>query len=42
MRRSSLVVPLLAVAALRAGCAGGTQAAASTPAATATTTGIAG
>ena len=36
MRRSSLVVPLLAVAALLAGCAGGTQAAASTPAATAT------
>ncbi|BDO43050.1 MqnA/MqnD/SBP family protein [Cellulomonas sp. NTE-D12] len=32
MRRTSLVVPLLAVAALLAGCAGGTQAAASTPA----------
>lgn len=37
MRRSSLVVPLLAVAALLAGCAGGTQAAASTPATTAAT-----
>ena len=34
MRRSSLVVPLLAVAALLAGCAGSTQVAASTPAAT--------
>lgn len=34
MRRTSLVVPLLAVAALLAGCAGGTQAAASTPATT--------
>lgn len=37
MRRSSLVVPLLAVAALLAGCAGGTQAAASTPATTSAT-----
>ncbi|CAL8971386.1 hypothetical protein CELL_01023 [Cellulomonas sp. T2.31MG-18] len=34
MRRTSLVVPLLAAAALLAGCAGGTQAAASTPATT--------
>ncbi|OJV60584.1 MAG: sulfonate/nitrate/taurine transporter substrate-binding protein [Cellulomonas sp. 73-145] len=34
MRRTSLIVPLLAVAALLAGCAGGTQAAASTPATT--------
>lgn len=34
MRRTSLVVPLLAVAALLAGCAGGTTAAASTPATT--------
>ena len=38
MRRTSLVVPLLAVAALLAGCAGGTQAAASTPATTTATT----